>query len=413
MCSNAVSPVKRGSRTRWAGSGGRSDRRQRDDHGIPAAVACRAVGVSRSWFYKHQGGTLPPRAARRKGYVYGTVLVDMAHRRRNRSAAGPGGRQLRGVAEGASRRKSLTVSRRKIRGRVIRAGCPRRTGVKMAVVPLVTPSLLGPAKTVTESGAGTGILKGRSVLLRARGSALSASPPVPGRYPSRRYPHGAGKEADTVEEVTDEPLYRDQVCGIDIGKAGISATIRVQSDKNPSRRMQETRAFGTTKRQVLAPADWLRSWQVPAVVMEATGDYWKPVFYRLEAEGLECVLADARQVKNLPGRPKRDTSDSQWLAQNFERGAVRPCFVATPEFRVIRLHTRYRRDLIQERTREKQRVEKLLESAGIKLSGVLADLHGVSGRDIMDHLVAGERNPRDMAQLASRRARAKIPRLDQ
>ena len=72
--------------------------------------------------------------------------------------------------------------------------------------------------------------------------------------------------------------------------------------------------------------------------------YWKPVFYRLEAEGLECVLADAKQVRHLPGRPKRDTSDSAWLAACFERGAVRSCFVAIPEFRVIRLHTRYRRD---------------------------------------------------------------------
>jgi transposase len=81
-------------------------------------------------------------------------------------------------------------------------------------------------------------------------------------------------EEDTVEEVTDEPLYRDRVCGIDIGKAGLSVTIRVPSDKNPSRRMQETRAFGATKREVLALADWLRSWQVPAVVMEATGVIW-------------------------------------------------------------------------------------------------------------------------------------------
>ena len=156
-----------------------------------------------------------------------------------------------------------------------------------------------------------------------------------------------------MDEVSDEPLYRDRVCGIDIGKAGMAATIRVPSEKNPARRAQETREFGTTKREVLALADWLRAWQVPAVVMEATGDYWKPVFYRLEAEGLECVLADARQVKNLPGRPKRDTSDSRWLAACFERGAVTSCFVATPEFRVIRLHTRYRRDLTGERTREK------------------------------------------------------------
>ncbi len=173
-----------------------------------------------------------------------------------------------------------------------------------------------------------------------------------------------------MEEVTDEPLYRDRVCGIDIGKAGMVATIRVPSDKDPARRAAETRSFGTTKREVLALADWLRCWQAPAVVMEATGDYWKGPFYRLEAEGFGCVLADAKQVKHLPGRPKRDPGDSRWLAACFERGAVTGCFVATPEFRVIRLHTRYRRDLTAERTREKQRAEKLLESAAIKLSSV-------------------------------------------
>jgi len=215
-----------------------------------------------------------------------------------------------------------------------------------------------------------------------------------------------------VEEVTDEPLYRDRVCGIDIGKAGMVATIRVPSDANPARRAQETRSFGTTKREVLALADWLRSWQVPAVVMEATGDYWKPVFYRLEAEGFECVLADAKQVKHLPGRPKRDPSDSRWLAACFERGAITSCFVATPEFRLIREHTRYRRDLTGERTREKQRAEKLLESAAIKLSSVVTDLHGVTGRDIMDHLIAGERNPKVLAQLARARARRKISELE-
>jgi transposase len=216
-----------------------------------------------------------------------------------------------------------------------------------------------------------------------------------------------------VEEVTDEPLYRDRVCGIDIGKAELYATIRVPSDKDPARRMSETRSFATTRRGVLALADWMRCWQVPALVMEATSDYWKGPFYRLEAEGFECVLADARQVKNLPGRPKRDPSDSSWLAQCFERGSVRPCFVATPEFRVIRLHTRYRRDLTEDRTREKNRAEKLLESAAIKLSSVVTDLHGVTGRDIMDHLIAGERNPEVLAQLARGRARRKISDLEQ
>jgi transposase len=215
-----------------------------------------------------------------------------------------------------------------------------------------------------------------------------------------------------VDEVRDEPLYRDRVCGIDIGKAGLAVTIRVPSDGDSSRRMSETRMFGTTKREVLALADWLACWQVPAVVMEATSDYWKPVFYRLEAEGLECVLAGARQVRNLPGRPKRDPSDSRWLAACFERGAVTSCFVATPEFRLIREHTRYRRALTADRTREKNRAEKLLESAAVKLSSVLTDMFGVTGRDIMGRLIAGDRDVRVLAQLARGRARAKITELE-
>jgi len=215
-----------------------------------------------------------------------------------------------------------------------------------------------------------------------------------------------------VQEVTGEPLYRDRVCGIDIGKAELYATIRVPSDKNPARRASETRRFATTRRGVVALADWLRCWQVPAVVMEATSTYWMGPFFRLEAEGFECVLADAKQVKNLPGRPKRDPSDSGWLAQCFERGAVRPCFVATAQFRVIRLHTRYRRDLIEDRTREKNRAEKLLESAAIKLSSVVTDLHGVTGRDIMNQLIGGHRDPKALAQLARGRARRKISELE-
>jgi len=215
-----------------------------------------------------------------------------------------------------------------------------------------------------------------------------------------------------VHEVTDEPLYRDRVCGIDIGKAELYATIRVPSDKNPARRAAETRRFATTRRGVLALADWLRCWQVPAVVMEATSTYWMGPFFRLEAEGFECVLADAKQVKNLPGRPKRDPSDSGWLAQCFERGAVRPCFIAAAQFRVIRLHTRYRRDLIEDRTREKNRAEKLLESAAIKLSSVVTDLHGVTGRDIMNQLIGGHRDPKALAQLARGRARRKISELE-
>jgi len=216
-----------------------------------------------------------------------------------------------------------------------------------------------------------------------------------------------------VDEVEDEPLHRDRVCGVDIGKRGLAATIRVPSEKTPGRRMAETRVFPATKAGVLELADWMRCWQVPAVAMEATSDYWKPVYYRLEAEGLECVLADARQIRNLPGRPKKDTSDSAWIAICLERGAISGCFVATPEFRVIREHTRYRRDLTGDRTRDKNRTEKLLEGAGVKISSVLSDLFGVTGRDIMDRLIAGDRDPRALAQLARKAARKKIPQLEE
>jgi hypothetical protein len=143
--------------------------------------------------------------------------------------------------------------------------------------------------------------------------------------------------------VTDEPLYRDRVCGIDIGKAGLVATIRVPSDRDPVRRMAETRSFGTTKREVLA--DWLRSWQVPAVVMEAPGDYWKGPFCRLEAEGFDCVLADAKQVKNLPGRPERDRPiPAGWRrasnAARSRRASWPPVYPASCKSRNVKLVSR-------------------------------------------------------------------------
>jgi transposase len=110
--------------------------------------------------------------------------------------------------------------------------------------------------------------------------------------------------------------------------------------------------------------------------MESTSDYWKAPFFRLEAEGFNCQLLDAKQIKALPGRPKTDRCDVVWIAKNFERGMVASCFVATEEFRRLRTLTRYRRHLVEERSREKNRTEKLLEDAQIKLSVVVSDLHG-------------------------------------
>ena len=163
-----------------------------------------------------------------------------------------------------------------------------------------------------------------------------------------------------MEEVEDEPLFAGRVAGIDIGKAAIMVTIRVPSDTTPGRRQQETRTFAATRAGLLSLADWLRCWGVTKVGMEATGDYWKPVYFLLEREGFDCVLYHASQVKALPGRPKTDKLDSVWLAKITEQGSLAGSFVPPEEIRRLRTHTRYRRKLVQMRTAQKELCEKLL-----------------------------------------------------
>ncbi len=216
-----------------------------------------------------------------------------------------------------------------------------------------------------------------------------------------------------MEEAEDEPLFADRVAGIDIGKKEIMVTIRVPSDSRPGGRQQETRSFGTIRSQLLAMADWLRSWQVTKAGMEATGDYWKPVYFLLEREGYDCDLYHAGQVRALPGRTKTDKLDSVWLAKITERGSLRSSFVPPEEIRRLRACTRYRRHLTQARTAEKQRAEKLLEDAHLKLSSVISDIHGASGRDMLNAIIAGQRDPKVLAQLARRRMRRKITELEQ
>jgi transposase len=216
-----------------------------------------------------------------------------------------------------------------------------------------------------------------------------------------------------MEEVEDEPLFCERVAGIDIGKKEIMVTIRVPSDTGSRRRQQETRAFGATRRALLELADWLRCWQVTKIGMEATSDYWKPVYFLLEQQGFDCELYHAAQVKALPGRPKTDKLDSVWLARITERGSLPSSFVPPEDIRRLRTHTRYRRHLTQARTAEKARCEKLLEDAHLKLSSVITDIHGVSGRDMLDAIIAGERNPRVLAQLARGRMRVKVRELEE
>ena len=216
-----------------------------------------------------------------------------------------------------------------------------------------------------------------------------------------------------MKDVEDEPLFAERVAGIDIAKAGVEVTIRVPSDTRPGRRQQETRSFGTTRRQLLALADWLRSWGVAKAGMEATGDYWKPVYFVLESQGLDCELYHAAQVRALPGRPKTDRADSVWLAKITERGSLPSSFVPPEPIRRLRTHTRYRRHLTQARTAEKQRVEKLLEDGHLKLSSVISDIHGVSGRDMLDALAAGQRDAHALAAMARGKMRGKIRRLEE
>ena len=216
-----------------------------------------------------------------------------------------------------------------------------------------------------------------------------------------------------MEDVEDEPLFAERVAGIDIGKKEIMVTVRVPSDTRSGRRQQETREFRALRKDLLALADWLRSWGVTKIGMEATGHYWKPVFFLLEREGFDCVLYHASQVKALPGLPKTDKLDSVWLAKITERGSLAGSFVPPEEIRRLRTHTRYRRHLTQARTAEKARCEKLLEDAHLKLSSVITDIHGVSGRDMLNAIIAGERSPRVLAQMARTRMRGKIAQLEE
>jgi len=215
-----------------------------------------------------------------------------------------------------------------------------------------------------------------------------------------------------MDEIIEEPAELvERLCAIDIGKIGLVACVRVPHDVKPGRRVQEVREYATVTSALLELADWLRCQQVQKVAMESTSTYWKPVYYLLEAEGFDCELLNAKHVKNVPGRPKTDKLDAVWLAKVVERGMCRPSLVHPQPIRRLRDLTRYRRSLVRERTREKQRMEKLLDDAQIKLSSVINDIFGVSGRKMLQAVIDGERNPTVLAELAHGSMRAKIPLL--
>ena len=204
-------------------------------------------------------------------------------------------------------------------------------------------------------------------------------------------------------------VVHPRCAGIDVSKRDAKVCVRIASGGRAKAKSTVT-TWGAVTNQVLALCDHLIAEQVTLVVMEATSDYWKPFFYLLEDGPFEVMLVNARHVKNLPGR-KTDVSDAAWLAQLGAHGLVRGSFVPPQPVRQLRDLTRTRTIIVRERSREVQRLEKLLEDAGIKLSSVASDLTGVSGRAMLEALVEGVRDPIELADLAKRRMRIKIPQL--
>jgi transposase len=207
-------------------------------------------------------------------------------------------------------------------------------------------------------------------------------------------------------EVVAMDLLVERCAGLDVGKDEVVACVRTPGE----RRRQEIRTFSTFTAQLEALAEWLASEGVTQVVMEATGQYWKPIWYVLEERGFELLLVNARHVKILPGR-KTDVADAAWLAELLEHGLLRGSFVPPRAIRELRDLTRYRKRLIQTHTAECQRIQKVLEDAGIKLDSVASSVLGVSGRAMLRALITGERDPVVLAEMAKGRLREKLPQL--
>lgn len=201
---------------------------------------------------------------------------------------------------------------------------------------------------------------------------------------------------------------RDKVAGLDVHRDTVVACTRVVE---PDRSVTVAKAsFSTTAKGLAELAAWLGDQGVETVGMEATGIYWRPVFYELEGLFAEVWLCNAAHVKNVPGR-KTDLSDAEWLADVVAHGMVRPSFVPPTEIREVRELTRYRKTQVDARVKEIQRLEKTLQDAGIKLTSVASSVWLKSTRAMIEAMIAGERDPEVLAELAQSVLRAKIPAL--
>jgi transposase len=194
---------------------------------------------------------------------------------------------------------------------------------------------------------------------------------------------------------------------LDVHKETVVATVRRRLADGTVQ--QQTRTYGTMTEQLLELGDWLHSQEVTHLAMESTGVYWKPIWNLLE-ERFQILLVNAQHIKNVPGR-KTDVKDSEWIAQLLQCGLLRGSFVPKPPQRELRELTRQRRQLVHSTSSVANRIQKVLEDANIKLGSVASDVLGMSGRDMLRALVAGEDDPIKLAELARRKLRAKIPAL--
>ncbi len=220
--------------------------------------------------------------------------------------------------------------------------------------------------------------------------------------------HG-GDGAEVAEELTQVVAY---AAAIDVAKGSGMVCTRVPGSR-PDRRRQKVWQVGATCGQVTALMDHLRAEGIQRLVLESTSDYWRIWHYLAEAAGLEVWLVNARDVKHLPGRGKSDTADCVWHCKLNERGMLRRSFVPPQAVRDLRALTRTRSRLAQDQARHQARVEKILEDALLKISVVISDLFGVSGRRFLDALVAGERSPAALAALGDPRLKATRKELEE
>ena len=177
-----------------------------------------------------------------------------------------------------------------------------------------------------------------------------------------------------------ERVY-DKCCGIDVHKKLMVACFRSGS-------RQESREFGATTRELLRMADWLKDGGCEMIAMESTASYWKPLYNILESSGLEAIVVNARHMKAVPGR-KTDVKDAEWIAELLQHGLLQASYIPGKAQRELRELVRYRKSLVQERARELNRLQKMLEGANIKLSGTVSDINGKSARNILEYIIAG------------------------